>query len=478
MWKPDRSSKTPMYLQIADYVERSISLGEYPPGSFLPSERRLAERIGVNRSTVVQAYEELRAKGIVESSVGSGTMVSREVWGIRPGLSPDWRHYVQGGTFARSLPYLRRIREVLQERPSIINMASGELSADLFPNEQIIQVMKEVPFEAHLGYDDPQGYYPLRETLSGFMRRELGIHTTESSILITSGSQQSLFLILQCLLAPGDAVAVEDPSYCGSLAMFQSAGIRTFPLPVREDGIDPRDVETLFKEHRIRMVFLNPNYQNPTGTTLHPDKRRPLLNLAAELGIPIVEDDPFSLTDFEGNPPPSLKSIDEHGTVLYIGSLSKIAASGLRIGWLIAPSTVVQRLADARQQIDFGLSIIPQWTANAFMRSGNFGEHLSFLQQALAHKQDLLIRSLERELGDEVRFTAARGGLSLWCGLRRPVDDLKLLEEAVKRGVVYTPGAVYGSVPGHIRLSFARPPASRIEEGIFGLAQALRFLQV
>ncbi|WP_426445821.1 PLP-dependent aminotransferase family protein [Paenibacillus sp. S-38] len=478
MWKPDRSSKKPMYQQIAEHVERSIHLGEYPPGSILPSERRLAERMGVNRSTVVQAYEDLRSKGIVESSVGSGTRVSRGVWKHRPGLSPNWRDYVQGGTFAQSLPYLRRIREVLQERPAVINFASGELSADLFPNEQIQRLMREVPFEAHLGYDDPQGYYPLRETLVGFMRQELGIHTTESSVLITSGSQQSLFLILQCLLAPGDAVAVEDPSYCCSLSMFQSAGLRIFPLPVHEDGIDPEDVGTLFRKHRIKMVFLNPNYQNPTGTTLHPDKRLPLLNLAAELGIPIVEDDPFSLTDFEGTPPPSLKSIDEHGTVLYIGSLSKIAASGLRIGWLIAPNSVVQRLADARQQIDFGLSVLPQWTANAFMRTGMLAEHLVFLRQALARKQELLIRSLEEELSGEVQYTAARGGLNLWCSLVRPADDLKLLEESVKRGVIYTPGAVYGSGPGFLRLSFARPPEGTVADGVKGIAQALRALHL
>ncbi|MCZ8517904.1 MULTISPECIES: MocR-like pyridoxine biosynthesis transcription factor PdxR [Paenibacillus] len=476
MWKPDRSLKKPLYQQIAEHIERSIYLGEYPSGSFLPSERKLADRMEVNRSTVVQAYEELRSTGIVESTVGSGTMVSRHIWGIRPSLSPNWRHYIQGGTFAPNLPFIRRIREVLQDRPSLINFASGELSADLFPGHSMMRLMRDVPFEAHLGYDNPQGYYPLRETLVRFMQEEFGIHTTEPSILITSGSQQSLFLILQCLLAPGDAVAVEDPSYCYSLSMFQSAGLRTFPLPVHEDGIDPKDVETLFREHRIKMVFLNPNYQNPTGTILHPDKRRPLLNMAAELGIPIVEDDPFSLTDFAGQPPPTLKSMDEHGTVLYIGSLSKIAASGLRIGWLIAPKTVVQRLADARQQIDFGLSIVPQWIANEFMRSGMLGEHLGFLRQALARKQEILISNLERELPGDLSFTAAGGGLTLWCQLTRPVDDAKLLEESIKRGVVYTPGAVYGSDPGSIRLSFARPSMEDIAAGVSGIAHALRSL--
>ena len=200
---------------------------------------------------------------------------------------------------------IRLVREVLRERESIIDFASGELSADLFPNEAIKQLMRDIPFEAYLGYDDPSGYLPLRETLVGFLEERSRIRATEASILITSGSQQSLYLIMQCLLAPGDAVAIEDPSYYYSLSMFQSAGLRIFRLPVKEDGIDPEDIMTLYRQHRIRMIFLNPNFQNPTGTILHASKREALLKIAAELGIPIVEDDPFSLTSFDHCPPAS-----------------------------------------------------------------------------------------------------------------------------------------------------------------------------
>lgn len=476
MRKPDRTSKKPLYQQISDEMERSIIHGEYPPGSFLPSERKLAERLEVNRSTVVQAYEELRARGIVQSISGSGTMVSNHIWGIRPNLTPNWRQYVEGGTFAPNLPYIRRVREVLRQRESIIDFASGELSADLFPNVAIKQIMRDLPFEAYLGYDDPSGYLPLRETLVGFLEERLRIRATEASILITSGSQQSLYLIMQCLLAPGDAVAIEDPSYYYSLSMFQSAGLRIFRLPVRENGIEPEDIMTLYRQHRIRMIFLNPNYQNPTGTILHASKREPLLKIAAELGIPIVEDDPFSLTSFDHSPPDSLKSIDTHGSVLYVGSLSKVAASGLRIGWLVAPKAVVQRLADARQQMDFGLSIVPQWLANKFLGSELFDNHMHFLRDSLSLKQHLMIRSLQQELHDQIRFTPARGGLNIWCTIKDKLDDQKLLEEAIKRGVVFMPGTVFGSVPGHLRLSFARPSMDEIAPGISKLAQAFHAL--
>ncbi|HTG70988.1 MAG TPA: PLP-dependent aminotransferase family protein, partial [Candidatus Udaeobacter sp.] len=352
MWKPDRSAQTPLYQQIVEHIERDISYAVLPPGSSLPSERKLAEQLGVNRSTVIQAYEELRASGLVESTVGSGTRVSLTKWGISPTNTPNWRQYTEGGTFLPNLPLMRRIREVTQNDASIINMASGELSTDLFPNEIVHRILREQPFHEHLGYDDPQGYSPLRKSLVESLKQYNGIQTTESSVLITSGSQQSLYLITQCLLSPGDAVAIEDPSYSYSLPMFQSAGLRIFRLPVHEDGIEPDDITSLYRQHRIRMVFLNPNYQNPTGTTLSKSKRKKLLKITADLRIPVVEDDPFSLTAFDGSVPAPLKSMDTDGSVLYIGSLSKIAASGLRIGWMVAPKSVIDRLTDARQQMD------------------------------------------------------------------------------------------------------------------------------
>jgi GntR family transcriptional regulator of abcA and norABC len=388
MWKPDRSSKKPIYQQIADYIERRISFGEFPAGSVLPSERKFADLLGVNRSTVVQAYEELRASGLVESAKGSGTRVSKHKWGIALKQTPNWNQYVEGGTFLPNLSIIRRIREEIRKGDTLIDFASGELSSDLFPNGIIRELLQKQPFQEQLGYDDPQGFSPLRESLVSFLDKNHHIHSTDSSILITSGSQQSIYLITQCLLGPGDAVAIEDPSYCYSLPMFQSAGLRLFRLPVDENGINPDDIIPLYRQHRIRMIFVNPNYQNPTGSVMAPERRVRLLEIATDLGIPIVEDDPFTLTAFDGNPPPTLKSLDTTGIVLYIGSFSKIAASGLRIGWLIAPQAVVSRLTDARQQMDFGLSTIPQWVANQFITGGHFENQIIHLRKALFHKRN------------------------------------------------------------------------------------------
>lgn len=266
MWKPDRTTKQPIYRQIAADLERSIACGELPPGSALPSERKLAQQLGVNRSTVIQAYDELRAAGLVESAVGSGTRVCRTKWGVHSAHTPNWQRYTDGGAFLPNLPLMRKVREAAQRGEGMIDLASGELSADLFPGELIQSILQQRSFNGYMGYDDPQGNEELRRAIARFLRRYHGLETTDSSILITSGSQQSLFLIIQCLLAPGDAVALEAPSYSYSLSMFQSAGLRIFRLPVHDNGLDPEDIFRLYREHRIRMIFLNPNFQNPTGT--------------------------------------------------------------------------------------------------------------------------------------------------------------------------------------------------------------------
>ncbi|SDW07461.1 PLP-dependent aminotransferase family protein [Paenibacillus sp. CF384] len=476
MWKPDRDSKKALYHQIADHLEQRISYGEFPPGSLLPSERKLAEQLGVNRSTVIMAFAELRSMGIIDSRTGSGTSVSTTKWGATPRHTPNWSRYAEGGNFLPNLPFMRRIREALIQQPSLVDFASGELAADLAPTEEIAKIMSEFQYPSYLGYDNPQGSIPLRQALVDYLENYREIRTSESSILITSGSQQSLYLITQCLLSPGDAVAIEDPSYCYSLPMFQSAGIRLFRLPVDSQGAQPEEIRSLFQKHRIKMVFLNPNFQNPTGTMLSDERRRQLLDIASELGLPIVEDDPYSLTAYDGKPPSPLKASDAAGSIIYIGSFSKIAASGLRIGWMVAPHSIVKRLSDARQQMDFGLSVIPQQVAAQFLQSSLFVPHLDRLRMELRFRRDLTIETLNKELPNALLHTIPDGGLHLWYKLNSTIQDGKLLEETIRRGVVFVPGSVYGSDPGFVRFTFARPRMEDIERGISLFGEAFRKL--
>lgn len=476
-WKLDLDSKIPIYLQVVDYIERRIMYGELPPGSSLPSERKLAEQLQVNRSTITTAYNELRAMGIVESTTGKGTRVSTQMWGVSPKFAPNWSGFVEGGTFLPNLPLLRYIREEVQQNENIIDFANGELGCDLFPHQQLQAILHQQPLTQSLSYDHPQGYLPLRKIVAKYMKEHLQIDATEQSIMITSGAQQALHLIVQCLLNPGDAVAFESPSHCYSLPLFQSAGIRIFPLPVDEHGIHPDDVHELYRKHRIKMIFLNPNYQNPTGTLLHPKRRETLLSLCADLRIPIVEDDPSSLLTLENKEQTcsTLKSIDTNGTVIYVHSLSKLIAPGLRIGWLVAPQSVIERLSDARHQMELGLSIFPQWIMQQFFETVPFETHLQQLRSKLLQKRNVLVDALQCSLQEELLFLMPTGGIYIWGKLKQPIQEKQLTIQGLKQQVAFMPGSIFGAKDGYIRLSYGKVDINDITEGISRLQKAINF---
>lgn len=471
-WKPDRTAKKAIYKQLAEYIEKGIAYGTFPPDKPLPSERYLAHALNINRSTVVSAYDELEAIGLIERNRGSGTTISKDIWGITRKRIPSWNRYIEAGSFLPNLPVTQKIRKEAVDH-KLINLASGELSEDLFPKSALREITATRSFIGSLGYDHPLGSEILRTTLTQHIQQSRGIATKPSSILITSGAQQALHLIVQCLLKPGDAVAIEDPSYNFNLPIFKTAGLQIHYLPVDKDGINPEDVQALYKKHRIKMIFLNPDFHNPTGSSLALKKREAVLDISSKLGIPVVEDDPYSLTAFSGDKMPTLKSLDNNGNVLYISSLSKIVASGLRIGWIVGPTSVIERLSDAKQQIDFGHSSFTQWMANDFLESPNFNLHIEHLVQELETRRDTIVHSLNTYLQDQVTFSIPQGGIHIWCQVLREYNETQLLEESIKRGVIYVPGSTMGSKKDFVRFTYAREDVHSIDEGIKRFAQAL-----
>ena len=470
-WKPDRRAKKAIYKQLAEYIENGITDGTFPPDKPLPSERYLAKELEINRSTVVAAYNELVSNGLIQRNRGSGTTINKDIWGITKKRIPSWNRYIEAGSFLPNLPVTQRIRKEAVEQ-KLINLASGELSEDLFPMKYLREITSTRSFIGSLGYDHPQGNEILRNTITKHVRQFRKIDSSPSSILITSGAQQALHLVVQCLLKSGDAVAIEDPSYNYNLPIFKSAGLKPYLLSVGKSGINSNEILSLYKKHRIRMIFLNSAYQNPTGSVLNEHQRKEILEISSEYGIPVVEDDPYSLTSYTGEPVPTLKSMDAHGNVLYISSLSKIVASGLRIGWIIGPRPVIERLSDAKQQIDFGHASFTQWIANDFLESENFHSHMKRLIKELEKRRDQIVTSLRFYLNNQVEFDIPQGGIHIWCKLNKNVDETKLLEESIKRGVIYVPGSTLGSKKGFVRFTFAREDEITINEGIKRFSEA------
>lgn len=472
-WKPDKNGELPVYQQIAKRLEQRIIDNELPPGSSLPAERVLARRYGVNRGTVSAAYEELRAMGLLQSWQGSGTWVSQHLWGVRQ--MPNWFKYTNGGAFLPAYPLAKRIQEACFD-PSIINLAKAELTTSMIPPLTLKAVNDASEYRFELGYAHPKGDLKLREALAAHLGEHYGITASPEEILVTSGAQQALHLISLCLLSPGDAIAMEGPSYSYSLPLFSSAGLRLYRLPVDEEGIIPEAIKPLHLEHRLRMVFANPTYHNPTASVMSIARRRQLLEICQELRIPLVEDDAYGALTIPGSkkPPLPIKAMDAGGTVLYVNSTSKTVAPGLRIGWLVGPRSVIERLADAKQQMDFGTSSVSQQLARHFLESTQWKSQLERLSSYLLSQRQWMQDALQKELKDEATWSIPEGSFHFWCRLREPMDEQVLLDAAIREGVVFTPGSVYGAEQGWLRLTYSWEQGTAIQEGIRRLGKVLR----
>ncbi|MDQ0188876.1 PLP-dependent aminotransferase family protein [Alicyclobacillus cycloheptanicus] len=474
-WHLDFDDNASIYRQIVEFIEEKIRNGELPPGSPLPPERKLAEWLKVNRSTVSVAYDELRSKGLIRSRQGSGTRVSEDAWGL-DFRAPDWTGYLSQGIFQPTVPMVRRIWEENQKTTNI-NLARGEMSSELWPTAQLRALTAQLSTPVQLGYGNPRGEDSLRSAVSKHLANQHEIKVSQRQILITAGSQQGLLLVIQSLLRPGDAVALERPSYAYSLPLFASAGVRMFPVPVDEDGLLPDEVVTLYRKHRIRMVFITPTYQNPTGTVLTHERRQRLIEICTDLRIPIVEDNAHGDLTLPGSPQPPAPLAAMEGAeqqVIYLGTLSKTFAPGLRIGWMTGPPSVIDRIAGIREQMDFGISGITQAIAAQVLATGIWEQNMVRLRSELMRRRNAMVRSLSQIFDGELEFAVPQGSYHIWAKLNKPLREQELAEATIRHGVVVVPGSVYGAEPGYVRLTYASSPENDIEEGIRRLYRALK----
>jgi 2-aminoadipate transaminase len=471
MFELDRTSSTPLYQQLRDQIRRRIFSGSLPAGTRLPPERTLANTLGVNRTTVVNAYRELAAEGLVEGRVGHGTVVMAP-----PTPPPDGpiRPMHWASVSEAEDPVVADINAIVR-RQGAISFAHGEMSPDLFPADVLGQLFSRALAggQAPLGYGAVAGFVPLREAIAA----RAGLTTGE--ILVCAGSQLALYLITRVLLQPGDTVVVEVPSYINTLGIFGSAGVRVVPAPVDRDGLQVDGLSEVFLRYRPKLIFTLPNFQNPLGVTMSLERRRQLLQLAARHQVGIVEDDPYGELRFTGDSLPSLKSMDPGGYVLYISSFSKAVAPGLRLAWLAAPPAVVERIAAARGSLDFRAALLNQWVMDAFLREGLMDRHLQQLRPTLLRRRDTLVHALKHYMPSGVTWHVPEGGYHLWCMLPRPMRARRLLSEAARDGVAFIPGDYYG--PGDearrgLRLNFTYPREQETADGVKRLAAAVRRL--
>jgi len=476
-WKPDKSTPVPLYIQIKEYIKEKIETGEWTLGTKIPPQRTLAQAFGVNRSTIVAAMEELIADGLLKGKRGSGTKIINNSWSLMTSTPPpDWNSYVQAGSYYPNLPTIQEINKA-EFDSNIIRLGTGELSPDLFPREMMKQVFEKLTGHIDsLGYEEPKGLLFLREQLSRYLKT-IGIEASPSSILIVSGALQALQLISIGLLRRGATIFLEKPSYLYSLHVFQSADMRLFGLPLDEHGIQANKISEQKKRQNASLLYTIPSFHNPTGILMSEERRRKLIDVCEKERLPIIEDDVYRELWLDSPPPPPLKAIDKNGLVLYLGSMSKTLSPGLRIGWIVGPKPVIERLADIKMQTDYGSSSLSQWAVAEWLASGLYHQHLEEVRKELKVRREIMIGSLQRYFSDIATWTVPRGGFYIWLRILPSISIRELFEKALEHGLLLNPGNVYDKhAAQYLRLSYSYASLADLEKGMFRLSKVIRQL--
>lgn len=379
------------------------------------------------------------------------------------------------------------IREILKttEAPEVISFAGGLPAPELFPTQAISEAAQAVL--AHDGpgalqYGVTEGYFPLREWVSTHLRETVGLSVSAARILITQGSQQGLDLIAKVMLDPGDTVLVENPAYLGALQAFQSYQANIVGIPADRDGIEVDRLEAMLQQNSVcpKFLYLIPNYQNPTGTSLSAERRARVAALARQHRLLVVEDDPYGRLRFSGEALPALGAGPEAGDWVYLGTVSKILAPGLRVAWLATSvSGLYERLVTAKQACDLHTGTFTQRVVTQVVsQPGWLDRHVEQLTSVYRARRDVMLLALQEHLPAGCRWTQPDGGLFLWVELPERVDTLDLLRQAAPHRVAFVPGAPFwvgSKVPTHtLRLNFSNASESKIRDGLARLGQLVR----
>jgi len=376
------------------------------------------------------------------------------------------------------------IREILKNSsaPGIIPLSAGNPAPDAFPYEAIRKVsaklLEDTPIEA-LQYGVTEGYAPLREHLSAYMKQKHHVGGEDDDILITSGAQQVMDLLTKTLLNEGDTVLCEAPSFIGSLNTFRSYRAKLVGIPMEEDGMDLARLESALKtEKNIKYLYTIPNFQNPSGITMSVEKRKKVYELCREHGVMILEDNPYGDLRFAGEDLPSIKSFDTEGVVMYAGSFSKVVSPGMRVGYAIGPKAVIQKMVVCKQGEDVHSNMWAQIVCHRFMTGFDYEAHLKRLQEIYRRKSSVLLKAMEEYFTPLITWSRFEGGLFAWCTLPEGADMLEFVKKAMERKACVVPGTAFltdESEPCRaFRINFSTPTDEQLTEGVRILGQVAR----
>jgi GntR family transcriptional regulator/MocR family aminotransferase len=478
----ESSSGAPYYRQLYDGVRRAILSGLLPAGTRLPSTRTLAAGLGISRTTVVTAFEQLLAEGYLEGKVGSGTFVAKylpdDLLSVAFKVDRKFRPARSGrGLSGRGTLLAATRTTAVRDRGSPRAFRPGVPALDEFPDAAWRRISRKVwrrPSGKLLGYGDPAGYRPLREAIVGYLGVSRAVRCVPEQVIVVSGSQQALDLAARVLLDPGDRVWVEDPGYMGARGALSGAGARLVPVPVDGEGLGV--AVGVAREPDARLACVTPSHQYPLGVTMSLGRRLELLGWANRSGAWVVEDDYDSEYRYTGCPLEALQGLDSEGRVLYIGTFSKVLFPALRLGYLVVPSDLIDAFVSARELTDRHPPTVDQAILAGFIAEGHFMRHLRRMRALYAERQAALIEEAARELPGLLDVNPAAAGMHLVGWLPEGADDREASRRAADLGVEAPPVSLYGSVSGGrggLMLGYAAVGDREMRGGVRRLASAL-----
>jgi GntR family transcriptional regulator/MocR family aminotransferase len=474
----DKESGTPVFIQLSDQFTQLIRSGKLSAGQRLPGTRQLADLLGVNRQTIVAAYAEATAQGWLNSQPGSGTFVASHLPEVNPqslagSLVPSNEKSTEKGEpgYAfETLPFLNR--------PVLTNTGGLRLD-DGFPDIRLAPLAElgrayRSYFrwgnpQQHFGYGDTKGHSLLREQLSVYLNETRGLRTTVDNILITRGSIMGLHLTSQVLLRPGDVVVTGETTWAGATMNFQKAGATVRTIPVDAHGIDVDALATLAEKMPIRLVAVTPHHHYPTTVTLRPDRRVRLLQLAEQYGFAILEDDYDYDFHYLSRPILPLASADRKGMVVYVGSLTKSVAPAFRIGYVVAPISLIDEMARLRRIIDRQGDTMLEYAVGQLFKTGDLKRHFRKALRTYHARRDYFCQLMSQELDGSIQFNQPDGGLAVWATADPSIDLASVSAKAAQNGLYLSNGLTHNppnQVLNGTRLGFASSIEDELERSV------------
>lgn len=387
--------------------------------------------------------------------------------------------------FANRIDSLRAsdIREILKitQRAEVISFAGGLPAPELFPVEEIKEISRLLMEESGrvaLQYSTTEGYEPLRQKIAARIGRKFQTQASAEEVMITSGSQQALDFTGKLFLDAGDVVLCESPTYLAAISAFRAYQPEFIAVPTDDDGMIIEELERILATtDNVKLVYVIPDFQNPTGRTWSRERRRRFIETVSRYGVAVLEDNPYGELRFEGEILPSIKSMDREGLVIGTGTFSKTFCPGMRIGWLVAAPPVIEKYVLIKQGADLCTSLRNQMEIDLFMELFDFEGNLVRLTELYRQRRNAMVAALEAMMPEGVSFTRPQGGLFLWVTLPERIKAIELLKRCLEQNVAFVPGDSFfpnGGVENTLRLNYSNMPEDRIREGVARLAAAIR----